>query len=227
MIIQVPAAGGMLELHNVPSAQRPCSNTGRNGSFPRRRVIHGMTGEDEQARDLLTAEGDARRAEWYLDTLEAYTGERTEPSRGESETFFLTQEVGRAYAHGLYISTILLCAALVEQELFSELLARGVYDRQDEPPLGAIREEAATVGLLDSEESDAVDELRSDRITFFHYRDYSHADAPFRDVLESQAEPYGPYEDYEQRAQHAITTWLRVAIKPWTEWYDSPGSPSA
>lgn len=176
--------------------------------------------EPDDEFESFQKRGTKERANWYSETLERIAGEQIEPSMGGSETMFLANEVRIAFVNGCYIATILLCAAIVEQELFAGLVSRDIYESTEKVYLGTMVSKSEELGMLTSEEADAVNELNSNRVSFFHYRDFSHPDAPFAEVFQKQDEPYSPYEEYENRARHAIETWLKIAIKPWTEWTD-------
>lgn len=65
----------------------------------------------------FSADGREARTKWYQNALTEITGREDEPAH---ETFFLADEAGRAYVNGLFIATIILCAAIVEQDIFGE-----------------------------------------------------------------------------------------------------------
>lgn len=166
----------------------------------------------------FSADGREARTKWYQNALTEITGREDEPAH---ETFFLADEAGRAYVNGLFIATIILCAAIVEQEIFGELVYREIYDADNRVHLPDMVDKAESGGILSSAEAEDVRDLNRNRIAFFHYREYQHEDDPFRRVSDNQEEPYWPHGEFEKWARDAIETWLTISMKPWTEWAES------
>lgn len=172
------------------------------------------------------------RAEWYDEMLNDIVGREKEPTPGGSETWYVIKEIRPAFVSGLYISTIFLCAGAVEQMLFTELTCRDICDQDEELPLGTIIEKAANNGIISQAEKGRVLELKENRIGFFHYRDFSHEDAPSREVLEDIKQSSIRPESYSELHPEAPTMWdyiepdvkdgiritLEIGMKAWTDW---------
>lgn len=188
--------------------------------------------DDSEDQIVFPGSPSKERAEWYDETLKDITGRVKEPAPGGSETWYVIKEIRPAYVCGLYVSTIFLCAGTVEQMLFTELTYRDICDQDDKLFFGEIIEKATENGVISSSEKERVLKLKDNRIRFFHYRDFSHEDAPSREVLEDiKQSPIRP-ESYSGLHPNAPTMWdyiesdvkdgiritLEIGMKAWTDW---------
>lgn len=105
-------------------------------------------------------------------------------------------EIRIAYIHGLFLSTVLLALACIEQELAGVLHMRGM-DRLAKARLEKLLEEGLAKGIITAEEFQTFDHLRGVRNSYTHFRDPTHPtawvrraminDTPIDDILEADA----------------------------------------
>lgn len=104
--------------------------------------------------------------------------------RGGSETWFLIKEIAPAFASGLFVSTIFLCAGSIEQMLFTELTMEGEYESSEREYFETIINKSEEMSIISSDEACRAHRLRKLRNGFFHYRDFSYDDAPSREIID-------------------------------------------
>jgi hypothetical protein len=105
-------------------------------------------------------------------------------------------EIRLAYIHGLYLSTVLLALACIEQELAGALHIRGM-DSAANAKLEKLLTEGLTLGIITSGEFQTFNRLREVRNSYTHYRPPTHrtawarramaTDIPIDDILEADA----------------------------------------
>lgn len=82
-------------------------------------------------------------------------------------------ELRLAFIHGLYLSTVLLALACIEQELAGEQYAQGMDDAA-RTNLENLLHEAKRSGDIDDELFDEINQLRVVRNSYAHYRPPTH-----------------------------------------------------
>lgn len=105
-------------------------------------------------------------------------------------------EIRLAYIHGLYLSTVLLALACIEQELAGALHIRGM-DSAANARLEKLLKEGLTTGIITTGEFQTFDRLREVRNSYTHFRPPTHrtawarramaTDIPIDDILEADA----------------------------------------
>jgi uncharacterized membrane protein len=105
-------------------------------------------------------------------------------------------EIRLAYIHGLYLSTVLLALACIEQELAGVLHMQGMGNAAN-ARLEKLLKESLTKGIITTEEFQMFDRLREIRNSYTHFRTPAHrtawerraiiADTAIDDVLEADA----------------------------------------
>ena len=105
-------------------------------------------------------------------------------------------EIRLAYIHGLYLSTVLLALACIEQELAGALHTRGM-DSAAHARLENLLKESLTTGIITSVEFKTFNRLREVRNSYTHFRPPTHrtawarramaTDVPVDDILEADA----------------------------------------
>jgi hypothetical protein len=105
-------------------------------------------------------------------------------------------EIRLAYIHGLYLSTVLLALACIEQELAGALHIRGMESAAN-ARLEKLLKEGLTTGIITTEEFQTFDHLREVRNSYTHFRPPTHrtawarramaTDTPIDDILEADA----------------------------------------
>lgn len=105
-------------------------------------------------------------------------------------------EIRLAYIHGLYLSTVLLALACIEQELAGVLHIRGT-DSAANARLEKLLKESLTRGIITTGEFQTFDHLREVRNSYTHFRSPTDrtawarramaTDTPIDDVLEADA----------------------------------------
>lgn len=105
-------------------------------------------------------------------------------------------EIRLAYIHSLYLSTVLLALACIEQELAGALHIQGM-DSAASARLETLLKEGLTKGIITTEEFQTFDRLREVRNSYTHFRSPTHrtawarramaTDTPIDDILEADA----------------------------------------
>jgi uncharacterized membrane protein len=105
-------------------------------------------------------------------------------------------ELRLAYIHGLYIATVLLALACIEQDLAGRLHMTGM-DSAAKARLETLLKEGLAKGTITAEEFGTFDHLREVRNSYTHFRTPSHpkgwerramtTDTPLDDILEADA----------------------------------------
>lgn len=148
-----------------------------------------------------------QRAKWYLETMDDVVGRQKEPAPGGSETWYVIKEIAPAFASGLFVSTIFLCAGAIEQMLFTELTLEGEYEQSDREYFATIIDKSEKLSIISSDEASRAHRLRKLRNGFFHYRDFSYDDAPSREVLEEIKQSPARPESFAGLHPEAPTMW--------------------
>lgn len=166
-----------------------------------------MTSENGEDDAVFPGRWSEQRAKWYKETMDDIIGSQKEPSPGGSETWYVIKEIAPAFASGLFVSTIFLCAGALEQILFTELMLEDHYDQSQKETLKPIIEKSEEVGIISSDEAERAHRLRKLRKGFFHYRDFSYDDAPSREVLEEIKRSPARPESFAGLHPEAPTMW--------------------
>jgi hypothetical protein len=105
-------------------------------------------------------------------------------------------EIRLAYIHGLYLSTVLLALACIEQELAGALHIRGMESAAN-ARLEKLLKDGLTTGVITTHEFQTFDHLREVRNSYTHFRPPTHrtawarramaTDTPIDDILEADA----------------------------------------
>lgn len=105
-------------------------------------------------------------------------------------------EIRLAYIHGLYLSTVLLALACIEQELAGALHIQG-DDGAANARLEKLLKKSLDKGIIITEEFQTFDRLREVRNSYTHFRTPTHqtswmrramtTDTPIDDILEADA----------------------------------------
>ena len=106
-------------------------------------------------------------------------------------------EIRLTYIHGLYLSTVLLALACIEQELAGALHIQGM-DNAANARLEKLLKEGLTTGIITTGEFQTFNRLREVRNSYMHFRPPTHrtawarramaTDVPIDDILEVDAE---------------------------------------
>lgn len=173
------------------------------------------------------------REEWLKNQFQET--ESTIVFRGGPETPDLAREALQAYKYGLFRATLILGCSVIEHLLITLLLLKTHKydydeDKFDFPPLKNAADEAREEGIID-EEYDLIDNARTARNAFVHYRNVTHGDSPTWSGLEDrwdeleeriedsedevEIEPFDMDLQTKESAQKAIEAMLLLNAKAW------------
>lgn len=118
-------------------------------------------------------------------------------------------ELRLAYIHGLYLSTVLLALACIEQELAGLLHAAG-WERARTARLDDLLSQAHERGVVtDRERGDVFEHLREVRNSYAHYRHMGHSAAWIRRAIDRDMPLDHVLEDDAWQAVQALGVFLR------------------
>ena len=92
---------------------------------------------------------------------------------GGSDSYQAYRELRLAFIHGLYFATVLLSLACIEQELAGSIHMKGSGTAANDT-LESLLSDALLGGEIDQHLYDAIDELRSIRNAYAHFRAPTH-----------------------------------------------------
>jgi len=172
-----------------------------------------MTESEVFFKNYGVGEFEARK-NWYESQRDQIRNSDT-ISGGDLETLRLVEEQKHAYCHGLYFSTVILRASVIEQILHDMLQeAHSGTSRGDTIPLGGILDvfdESGHADLIDNERDD-IDDVKQYRENIYHYRSPFNSDSPTRERASKiddhnfRIEP----EMFHDEAKHAVQTTMEV-----------------
>jgi len=160
-----------------------------------------------------------RRRNWFDEQFREHgEGEYFIPT-GSLDTERMAKEVRAAYAHGLFISTVILSFSIIEHILTQALIGEGkVHSWSDEkvtkPHINDLLEDSKEQGIIDEKlaleiEHKLKNELRN---SYVHYRHFNHPQSLFgEEIRESGLEGYDPNEFRKGHAQTAVILMMKVS----------------
>lgn len=164
-----------------------------------------MTSQKDNAELIAWLESDEKRSrEWRAFRLAHLLETIQIPEEGayfQGEiSLQIFNELRLAYIHGLYLATVLLSLAYVEQELSGRLYAAG-WEGAKKERLEIILDKAYEYGILSEAELNTFQNLRSTRNAYAHFRrPGSSSSMLFRSVEHDEL----PYELMKADAHKAI-----------------------
>ena len=116
-------------------------------------------------------------------------------------------EVRLAYIHGLYLATVLLSLACIEQEVAGRLYATG-WEKAKSERLEVLLLKAHEYGILSDAELDTFQHLRSVRNTYAHFRPPRHSTSLIRRAVDHNELPNDVIETDARQAVEALGSFF-------------------
>lgn len=126
---------------------------------------------------------------------------------GGSGSHLAYTEMRLAFIHGLYFTTVLLALACIEQELAGSLYARG-SDIAARSPLERLLADSMEAGVIDEALFQSIDELRTLRNSYAHFRPPLHPTGMARRALEGEVHMYDLPESDAVKALEVLVAFI-------------------
>lgn len=173
---------------------------------------------DEQMREVIRKKRGRPARPLSPEEMEEYDGPfEIAGHRSTLETTELFYEVRAGFAYGLYISTSILCAAIIEQILSGELETMGIRGKGEDMTLGPLLSLAKEHNVLTNLELSRVESLKETRESFLHYRGWGDERSPLYRGLQKEGEEFDAQTVALEEAKEAIRTMLEIRHIIWTD----------
>ena len=126
---------------------------------------------------------------------------------GGSNSAQCFSELRLAFIHGLYLSTVLLVLAFIEQEI-AGLLHAGGWDEARSAPLEKLLREARQRSVISEGEFKSFERLRDVRNAYAHFRHFDHPTAWHNRAMSAETDLDGILESDVDVALQALGTFL-------------------